>query len=121
MLLTFVWPVTNGLVEASERLETSAQAVLRQQHERGLQACSPQPQQPLQQWWQRLPSLLPRLRSLLAQQQQWLRPLWQLLLVQPGLRAAWRVLARDARAALSSKQGAGAVCWRRALHGPQLR
>jgi nitrogen fixation-related uncharacterized protein len=98
MTLTFIWPITNGLLDALERIEGSAQRVLSTQRRQHLLPNQTQHQQsgPRGCWssvqaWRR-------------EQQQWLQPLLALLAIQPGLQAVKQALFKDLPHALSSKQ-----------------
>lgn len=127
MTLTFVLPICNGLIDASERLEATAQRVLRGQQQSDsrvtcngssqLQHVTEQPTGAgsvvngnlmaapsacLVRWRWRLASTW---RRVVKREQQWLQPLVRMLLVQPGLRAVKQGLLVDLPNAVRSKQG----------------
>jgi hypothetical protein len=97
MTLTFIWPITNGLLDALERIEGSAQRVLSTQHN-SQQRNKPQQQQQQQGW-------LAGLQAWRREHKQWLQPLLALLAIRPGLQAVRQALCKDLPHALSSKQG----------------
>jgi hypothetical protein len=98
MTLTFIWPITNGLLDALERIEASAQRVLSTQRRK-----QPLPHQQ-QQKQSGARGCLASIQAWRREQQQWLQPLLALLAVQPGLQAVKQVLLKDLPHALSSKQ-----------------
>lgn len=132
MILTFVYPICTGLIDASERLEASAQRVLR-----GVQYSSSKTSSKcnhtgqsrfrtaaaaaaagdgLQCVWNKLPWCTECVRSAwqeaVQREQQWLQPLMRLLLVQPGLQAMRQVVMVGVPSVLSSRQSGllGLVC-----------
>ncbi|KAF8069573.1 ANTR6 [Scenedesmus sp. PABB004] len=125
MTLTFVWPVTNGILDALERIEASAQRVLRSvgggpAPGRGGVAPPAGAGAPAgARGWLALlggrrrrgggGGWRERWRAWRSAQARWLLPLARLLLVQPGLLAVRQALLVDLPAALASKQGRGAL------------
>lgn len=123
MILTFVYPICNGLIDASERLEASAQQVLRGPPPSSQQGTSHNQQSRLkaasaagaaaaagvvsscQYKLSQLQGCLRRgWQGLMQREQQWLQPLLKLLLVQPSLQAMKQAVLVDLPTALSSKQ-----------------
>lgn len=124
MILTFVYPICNGLIDASERLEASAQRVLRgaqvnhsntsgreQQRHKGLQSTAQAGAHSSVGMAQTMRStvskcqeyLKSRLRKLFKREQQWLQPLLRLLLLQQGLQAMRQAVCVDLKTAMSSR------------------
>jgi hypothetical protein len=101
MTLTFIWPITNGLLDALERIEASAQRVLRQQQ------LQPHHQQQRQQQARqsRVRRWVSGMQAWQREQKQWLQPLLALLAIRPGLQVVKQALFKDLPHALSSKQG----------------
>jgi hypothetical protein len=98
MTLTFIWPITNGLLDALERIEASAQRVLSTQRRKQLLPHQQQQQQSVAR------GCWASIQAWRREQQQWLQPLLALLVVQPGLQAVKQALLKDLPHALSSKQ-----------------
>ncbi|KAF6265205.1 hypothetical protein COO60DRAFT_1623901 [Scenedesmus sp. NREL 46B-D3] len=107
MTLTFIWPITNGLLDALERVEASAQRVLATRHRQHRQQPQPQPQQQAGQ--SRPRGCLSSMQAWRREQQQWLQPLLALLAIKPFLQAVKQALCKDLPHALSSKQGFSAM------------
>eukprot|EP00878_Enallax_costatus_P009280 GHUV01009699.1.p1 GENE.GHUV01009699.1~~GHUV01009699.1.p1 ORF type:complete len:818 (+),score=254.15 GHUV01009699.1:1908-4361(+) len=123
MTLTFVLPICNGLIDASERLEASAQRVLEglQQTPRTSYCNSSSQVQPgtlqigaagagkltaaatagVLRCRQHLVSAW---HGAVKREKQWLQPLVRVLLVQPGLQAVKQALLVDLTTAMRSKQ-----------------
>lgn len=108
MTLTFIWPITNGLLDALERVEASAQRVLATRHRQHRQQPQPQPQQQAGQ--SRPRGCLSSMQAWRREQQQWLQPLLALLAIKPFLQAVKQALCKDLPHALSSKQGRAGRC-----------
>ncbi|WIA30100.1 hypothetical protein OEZ86_000195 [Tetradesmus obliquus] len=102
MTLTFIWPITNGLLDALERIEGSAQRVLSAQHKPHHQQQQQRQQQPQQRSSVR--RWLASVQAWRRERQQWLQPLLALLVIRPGLQVVKQALFKDLPHALSSKQ-----------------